>query len=279
MGGEYIIIDDPLKNREDAASTVIRDKLWEWYTSTLYTRLEKDGCILLTMTRWHEDDLAGRLLRLAETDPAADQWEVLNFPAIAEKIRHTEDIRDEGDALWVDKYPCSRLDTIKAAIGAYDWNALYQQRPAPTEGGLFGTTVKIPYGDIIDVQLQTEEQVSKDVTLTRLLLIGVLAFGAKKKTKTVNYCLVIEYKKDGIQTKGVFSGEKCNKLYSEIVTWRQKAAEKAAKNAPVEIPTAAAPVSDQPDAAAEIAKFKSLLDRGAITQDEYDAKKKQLLGL
>lgn len=143
------------------------------------------------------------------------------------------------------------------------------------KGGLFGTTIKIPYTDIYDVQLQTEEQVSKDVTLTRLLLIGVLAFGAKKKTKTVNYCLVIDYEKDGIRTKGVFSGESCNKIYGEITTWRQKALQKQGKQ-----PEPTTPTADQSaDPAAEIAKYKSLLDSGAITQDEYEAKKKQLLGL
>ena len=143
------------------------------------------------------------------------------------------------------------------------------------KGGLFGTTVKIPYTDIYDVQLQTEEQVSKDVTLTRLLLIGVFAFGAKKKTKTVNYCLVIDYEKDGIRTKGVFSGESCNKIYGEITTWRQKALQKQGTQTE---PTA--PATNQPaDPAAEIAKYKSLLDSGAITPDEYEAKKKQLLGL
>jgi predicted phage terminase large subunit-like protein len=137
MGGDFIIIDDPLKNREDASSPVIREKLREWFTSTLYTRLEKDGSILLTMTRWHEDDLAGRLLKLAAQDPAADQWEVLCFPAIAETARHPEDVREEGMPLWPEKYSLERLDGIKAAIGSYDWNALYQQHPAPTEGGLF----------------------------------------------------------------------------------------------------------------------------------------------
>lgn len=137
MGGDYIIIDDPLKNREDSASEILRDKVWEWYTSTLYTRLEKDGSILLTMTRWHEDDLAGRLLRLMEADPAADQWTVLNFPAIAEVVRHPEDTRAEGEALWPMKYTVKQLEATKASIGTFDWNALYQQRPAPIEGGLF----------------------------------------------------------------------------------------------------------------------------------------------
>lgn len=147
------------------------------------------------------------------------------------------------------------------------------------KGGLFGTTIKIPYGDIHDVQLQTEEQVSKDVTLTRLLLIGVLAFGAKKKTKTVNYCLVIDYEKDGIRTKGVFSGESCNKIYGEITMWRQKALQKQGKQIAAQLEQPA-PAANQPlDPAAEIAKYKSLLDSGAITQDEYEAKKKQLLGL
>ena len=137
MGGDYIIIDDPLKNREDSASEILRDKVWEWYTSTLYTRLEKDGSILLTMTRWHEDDLAGRLLRLMQADPAADQWAVVNFPAVAEAIRHPDDSRQEGSALWPMKYPLEQLEATKASIGSYDWNALYQQRPAPMEGGLF----------------------------------------------------------------------------------------------------------------------------------------------
>lgn len=137
MGADYIIVDDPLKNREDSSSDVLRDKVWEWYTSTLYTRLEKDGSILLTMTRWHEDDLAGRLLSLMEADPAADQWTVLNFPAIAESVRHPDDTRAEGEALWPMKYPIEQLEATKASIGTFDWNALYQQRPAPMEGGLF----------------------------------------------------------------------------------------------------------------------------------------------
>lgn len=71
MGGEYIIIDDPVKNREEADSATYREKVYNWYTSTLYTRLEKDGCILLTLTRWHEDDLAGKLLKASED--GADQ--------------------------------------------------------------------------------------------------------------------------------------------------------------------------------------------------------------
>jgi len=103
----------------------------------LYTRLEKDGAILLTMTRWHMDDLSGRLLNLMQNDPDADQWTVLNFPAIAESVRHPDDPRAVGEALWPERYTAEHLETVKASIGSFDWNSLYQQRPAPMEGGLF----------------------------------------------------------------------------------------------------------------------------------------------
>ncbi|MDR1688324.1 MAG: phage terminase large subunit [Clostridiales bacterium] len=138
MGGDYIIVDDPVKNREDVNSLVMRDKLWDWYTSTLYTRREKDAAILITLTRWHEDDLAGRLLELAQKEPNADQWEVLMFPAMCEEERkHPEDIREDGMALWPDKYTYAELVSTKATVGIYDWSALYQQRPQPAGGTIF----------------------------------------------------------------------------------------------------------------------------------------------
>ena len=137
MGGDYIIIDDPIKNREEANSATYRDKLWEWYTSTLYTRQEKDGSILVTLTRWHEDDLAGRLLEQAKKDPEADQWEILLLPAVAEEHRHLRDPRQEGEALWTGKYPLTELSKIRATVGIYDWSAMYQQRPQPAGGTIF----------------------------------------------------------------------------------------------------------------------------------------------
>lgn len=84
MGMQYGIIDDPIKNREEADSPTMREKVWDWYTSTFYTRLEKNARVLVTCTRWHEDDLSGRLLRLQEEDPEADQWVEIRLPAIAE---------------------------------------------------------------------------------------------------------------------------------------------------------------------------------------------------
>lgn len=137
MGFDYGIIDDPVKNREEASSPTYRQKVYDWYTSTFYTRREKDACILITMTRWHEDDLAGRLLELAKNDKTADQWVVLTLPAIAEGTLHQDDQREPGEPLWPCKYTKRSLSTVKSTTGSYDWSALYQQNPTPLEGGIF----------------------------------------------------------------------------------------------------------------------------------------------
>lgn len=129
------IIDDPVKNREEAESEVYRDRVFEQYKSAFATRqFGSDGAIILCMTRWNEDDLAGRLLRIAAEHPEADQWEVVSLPAIAEEV---DAHRQVGEPLWPAKYPLEELARRRAGLGAYDWAALYQQRPAPSGGGLF----------------------------------------------------------------------------------------------------------------------------------------------
>lgn len=127
-GANVLLIDDPIKNREEASSEVIRNKHWDWYTSTAYTRLEKDGTIILILTRWHIDDLAGRLLK--KQQEGGEKWEVIRFPAIAEV---DDQYRKEGEPLWSDKYNLGALDQIKQTIGPYDWSALYQQTPIMSE--------------------------------------------------------------------------------------------------------------------------------------------------
>ena len=94
--------------------------------------------MLLTQTRWHEDDLAGRLLQLAKDDPRADQWTVVSFPAVAEeKGKAPDDPRQEGEPLWENKYDSAALAKTKVVIGSYDWEALYQQRPRAPGGSVF----------------------------------------------------------------------------------------------------------------------------------------------
>lgn len=134
LGFDVGIIDDPIKNQKEADSHTYRDMIWEWYGSTFYTRAEKDARILLTLTRWHEDDLAGRLLN--QTD--GDEWAVLSFPALNDGATlHPHDQRGLGEALWPEKYSARILDKIKGVLGSYKFNALYQQNPRAREGNIF----------------------------------------------------------------------------------------------------------------------------------------------
>ncbi len=129
MGGHWLIIDDPVKNREEADSSVYREKIWNWYTSTFTTRQEADARILIVMTRWHSEDLIGKLQELQNAEPLADKWETIHLPAIAELKRMEYDPRLEGEALWPWKYNYEKLLQMKASVGDYQWAALYQQSP------------------------------------------------------------------------------------------------------------------------------------------------------
>lgn len=130
MGGNLIVIDDPVKNREEANSETYRNKVWDWYTDDLYTRLEPGGAVVLIMTRWHEDDLAGRIL--ASEDAA--NWETLNLPALAEDADPLG--RAPGEALCRDRYDEVALAGIRQVLGN-SFYALYQGRPLPIEGAMF----------------------------------------------------------------------------------------------------------------------------------------------
>lgn len=130
-GGNLIIIDDPVKNREEANSETYREKVWDWYTDDLYTRLEPGGAMILIMTRWHQDDLAGRILA-SEDGP---NWTVINLPALAEGANDPLG-RKEGDALCPERYSVDDLQKIRQVMGA-SFNALYQQRPTAVEGEIF----------------------------------------------------------------------------------------------------------------------------------------------
>jgi predicted phage terminase large subunit-like protein len=126
-GAHLGLIDDPFKDREEADSETNRNKVWNWYRSTFYTRLMPGGVIVLVQTRWHEDDLAGRLLEQDGRIEEGGQWTVLDLPAI----------NADGEALWPEWYDKEALLRIKATIGPREWSALYQQQPQPDEGTFF----------------------------------------------------------------------------------------------------------------------------------------------
>lgn len=124
-GADLLVIDDPIKNREDADSEIYRDRVWNWYRGAARTRLMPGGAIILIQTRWHDDDLAGRLL--AEAAQGGEQWHVLELPAISA----------QGQALWPEWYDVEALEGIRAAVGPREWSAQYQQNPTPDEGDYF----------------------------------------------------------------------------------------------------------------------------------------------
>jgi predicted phage terminase large subunit-like protein len=124
------LIDDPIGSREDADSETIRDKIWEWYINDFRTRLVPGAAQVLIQTRWHEDDLAGRLLNHSK-------WHVIELQAEAGPNDPLG--REPGEFLWSDDaYGYGeQLAELKANTPPRTWSALYQQRPAPEEGDYF----------------------------------------------------------------------------------------------------------------------------------------------
>ncbi len=125
------IIDDPVKGRAEADSPTIRDRIWDWYQSDFWPRLKPGGRVVLIMTRWHEDDLAGRLLR--EAALGGERWEVLSLPAEA---RPGDPLgRAPGERLWPEWFRAEMFAAAKR--DTRNWSALYQQEPAPESGDYF----------------------------------------------------------------------------------------------------------------------------------------------
>ena len=136
------IIDDPLKNAEEAGSPTVRAKHQDWYGSTWSTRREPIAAEILVMTRWHESDLAGYVLDLEADEP--EHWTIISMPAIAEPLPTLPesctvipDWRAPGEALCPERYDAAKLQKIERRIGPYYFGALFQQRPAPKSGGSF----------------------------------------------------------------------------------------------------------------------------------------------
>lgn len=139
------IIDDPLKNAEEASSPTVTESHQAWYPSTFYTREEPGAAIVIMMTRWNLNDLCGWLLSQESEEEEPERWHVVCFEAIKEsdtiEIPATctleLDDREEGEPLCPERYSLERLNKISKRVGTYFWNALYRQRPIPREGNMF----------------------------------------------------------------------------------------------------------------------------------------------
>lgn len=132
-GADILNIDDPVKDKAEAESESIRQSTWDWYQATAYTRLMPQAAIILTMTRWHPADLAGRLLE--EMKNGKDQWEIVDLPAFAQA--HDLLGRPPGAALWPERYDEKALGEIQLAIGDHNFQSLYMQNPQPHGSAFF----------------------------------------------------------------------------------------------------------------------------------------------
>lgn len=149
--GHLLIIDDPVKNREEAESSRLMEKLWDWYASTLYTRLEPEvGAIVVIQTRWSENDMIGQLLEneMNVSEKGRENWTIVDLPALYEDSSNRPFLPDhcpiipdwreeEGKALCPQRYDEEDYERIREAIGAREFASLYQQRPAPVGGNMF----------------------------------------------------------------------------------------------------------------------------------------------
>ncbi len=185
IGADIIILDDPHKDRAEAESKTQRDRAWEYFKSTLYSRLEGAGAMIVIMQRWHTDDLVGRLMEDQEHVEGADQWEIINFPAVAEEDEFYKDklIRKEGESLWPDKFPLPVLENIKANVGLYNWYSQYQQNPIVQEDGFFNEKMFSYYSesDLKDKDLEFYTMVDPAVSLDKNADEAVITTIAKEK--------------------------------------------------------------------------------------------------
>ena len=127
---DLIIVDDPVKSYAEADSRYHRDRVWDWYRADLTTRLKPRGRLALIMTRWHEDDLAGRLL-----SHQSEKWRLVRLPAFAEE-RDTLG-RKLDEPLWPEWEDAAALEDRRLILGTRVWSALYQQQPRPRQGVFF----------------------------------------------------------------------------------------------------------------------------------------------
>ncbi len=180
-GGHLLIIDDPVKNAADAASELMRERTWDWYRGVFVNRGEPGlpaggACIIVLQTRWHEDDLMGRLLK---EEP--DDWFLLSLPALAGADDPLG--RLPGEPLWPERYPYEELDKLRQSMGPYLWAALFQQTPQIEGGGLFrhdalrySTRVNSDKGSFVRLQVpDSSPKIVPEGQLARFMVVDLAA--------------------------------------------------------------------------------------------------------
>lgn len=130
LSADLIVVDDPIGKREHAESEARREGLWDWLTNDVLSRVEPETGVIFTMSRWHTDDVAGRIL-----EGRAGDWHVVDLPGAAEEDDALD--RQPGEALWPEFRNDEWLEQKRVELGSYGFASLIQGRPRPREGGMF----------------------------------------------------------------------------------------------------------------------------------------------
>lgn len=152
---DLVLIDDPVPGRKEAESPTYRETCWNWYRAEVLTRLKPNAAIVLIQTRWHEEDLAGKLLNAAAAGEG-DTWEVVMLTAICDVAQNDPLGRALGDPLWPEYHTLDFLNQKKIALGPYDWSALYQQKPRPPGGAFFEEKDLLYFEQAVDYPIPTD---------------------------------------------------------------------------------------------------------------------------
>lgn len=134
---DLLVVDDVFKNAEEASNPTHRQKIWDWFESVLNTRMEPWSCAIVMGTRWHHDDLQGRIEKKQSRGELGEPWEILNIPAVADGKIDDPLAREIGEFLWPGRFGKRYYENKIKDVGPYVWSALYQGEPTPSEGGMF----------------------------------------------------------------------------------------------------------------------------------------------
>ncbi len=204
-GANLIIIDDPIKNDREAMSLNRRESLWDWFKATVFTRLEPNGIMVIVMTRWHEDDLVGRILKFFNTkeitkdgninEKNRNVWYVLKLPAISTNESDALG-RAIGEPLWQERFPLQTLWEIKQTLGDFWFSAIYQQEPKSTRGKIFDRS-KFQYfeyhGNYIQYETKDKINFKKEIVFLNQCRVFATVDLAIQSKETNDYTVAIVF--------------------------------------------------------------------------------------
>lgn len=217
-----LVVDDPFKGRKEAESELMRENVWEWFNDVAFTRLMPGASCVVVATRWHHDDLIGRLAAMGTPDDPTP-WEVINVPA----IRDREDIFDampsDGDgqeehALWPEQWPLETMRSIRKQVGPYTWASLYQGQPVPKGGVVFGNPGRYETIDLHGMRLVIGvDPAGSSNTKADHTAAVVLAVKGTGETQVAYVMEVLRFQKD--TTDDAQLKEAATKLYQLQARW------------------------------------------------------------